>query len=95
MEGADNPGIVHKMTTALATHGLSIDKLETDQDIAPNGGTVLFKMKGVANAAAPLSKGFDIQHIKEELEELSDGLNCDFTLEDVVDDKFSASFYAG
>lgn len=95
LEGADNPGIVHKMTSALAKHGLSIDKMETDKEIAPNGGSMLFKMRGVANAAAPLASGFDIAKIKEELEELGDSLNCDVALEDVVDDKYSASFYGG
>jgi hypothetical protein len=52
-------------------------------------------MRGVANAPAPLSNGFDIENIKHELEKLGDSLNCEVTLEDVVDDKYSASFYAG
>jgi glycine cleavage system transcriptional repressor len=88
LEGADNPGIVHKMTTALAKHGLSVDKMETDQEIAPHGGSMLFKMRGLATAAAPLASGFDISKIKRELEDLGDSLNCDVSLEDVIDDKF-------
>jgi glycine cleavage system regulatory protein len=95
LEGADNPGIVHKMTTALAKHGLSIDKMETDQEIAPYGGSMLFKMRGVATASAPLSSGFDISKIKRELKDLGDSVNCDVSLEDVADESFSASFYGG
>jgi glycine cleavage system transcriptional repressor len=77
LEGADHPGIVHKITTALAKHGLSIDKMETDQEIAPYGAAMLFKMRGVATASAPLASGFDISKIKRELEALGDSLNCD------------------
>jgi glycine cleavage system transcriptional repressor len=95
LAGADNPGIVHKITSALVKHGLSIEKLGTDKEIAPHGGTVLFKMTGVASAAAPLANGFDIAKIKSELIELGDSLNCDVSMEDVADDKYEASFYAG
>ena len=95
LEGADNPGIVHKITSSLAKHGLSIDKMETDQQIAPYGGSVLFKMRGIANAAAPLASGFDPAKIKEELFELGDSLNCEVTMEDQADDSYEGSFYAG
>lgn len=95
LEGADHPGIVHKLTTALAQHGLNIDKMETDQEIAPYGGTLLFRMRGVANAFEPLPKTFDVAQIKEELEELGDSLNCEVHMEDVVDDSASGVFYAG
>ena len=94
LEGADNPGIVHKITSALAKNGLSIDKMETDQEIAPYGNTMLFKMHGVATASAPLASGFDISKIKRELEALGDSLNCDVSLEDFIDDKFSAKIHA-
>lgn len=95
LEGADNPGIVHKITSKLASSGLNIDKLETSQEIAPYGGSVLFKMKGTAIAIAPLPKTFDISKIKQELAELGDELNCDISMEDSVDESFNASFYAG
>eukprot|EP00522_Entomoneis_paludosa_P011869 CAMPEP_0172439018 /NCGR_PEP_ID=MMETSP1065-20121228/133_1 /TAXON_ID=265537 /ORGANISM="Amphiprora paludosa, Strain CCMP125" /LENGTH=208 /DNA_ID=CAMNT_0013187639 /DNA_START=132 /DNA_END=758 /DNA_ORIENTATION=- len=95
LEGADHPGIVHKMTTALAAHGLSIDKLHTDQEIAPYGGSVLFKMKGIATATAPLAQSFDAIKIKEELADLGDSLNCEVDIEEVVDAHYEGSFYAG
>jgi len=95
LEGADHPGIVHKITSALAGHGLNIDKMETDQEIAPYGGTLLFRMRGVAHAYDPLPKSFDISAIKEELADLGDSLNCEVTMEDAVDDSTSGVFYAG
>lgn len=95
MSGADNPGIVHTITSALASHGLSIDRLVTDQEIAPYGGTLLFKMQGTAVRLGPLPKSFDIHSIKKELQELGDSLNCDVTMEDTVDESYQGSFYAG
>lgn len=95
LKGADNPGIMHKMTSAFVKHGLSIDKLETDQEIAPYGGALLFKMRGVATAAAPLASGFDADKIKKQLIELGDSLNCDVVVEDIADDSYQGSFYAG
>lgn len=95
MEGADHPGIVHKVTSILAKHGLSIDTMETSDDIAPHGGTTLFRMHGIANAAEPLASGFDVKKIKDELQELGDSLNCDVSLEDVEDESYQGSFYGG
>lgn len=82
LEGADNPGIVHTMTSALAQHGLSIDKMHTDCEIAPQGGTVLFRMNGTVSAAAPLASGFDAEKIRADMEAIGDSLNCDVSLED-------------
>jgi glycine cleavage system transcriptional repressor len=93
--GADHPGIVHRITSALAQAGLSIDRMETDQEIAPHGGSVLFKMRGVAIALAPLPKHFDIRKIKKEISDLGDSLNCTVVLEDMEDESVQGSFYAG
>ena len=83
LEGADNPGIVYKVTKILASNGLNIDKMETSDELAVGGSTVLFKMKGVAHAYEPLASGFDVGKIKEELTDLGDSLNCDISLEDM------------
>lgn len=95
LEGADNPGIVHTMTSALAAHGLSIDRMETDQELAPLGGTMLFRMRGICNAFEPLPKSFDLTSIKRELEALGDSLNCEVTMDDNVDDSSSGAFFVG
>ena len=95
MKGADNPGIAHKLTSALAAHGLSIQKLETDQEIAPYGGSVLFCMRGVAQAAAPLAQSFNEEQIRKELQELGDDLNCEVELEAASEEAYEAKFYSG
>ena len=85
LEGANYPGIVHKVTSFLAHHGLSVDRLETDDcTIAPHGGTVLFKMKGIANALEPLASGFSIPAIEDGINKLADELNCDITIQNVT-----------
>lgn len=95
LSGADNPGIVHKVTQVLVKYNLSIDEMKTFEESAPHGGTTLFFMSGVATSPAPLANGFDPNAIREELEELGDEMNCEIDLEDMQDDKYSASFYAG
>mmetsp|Transcript_8356 Transcript_8356/g.15185 ORF Transcript_8356/g.15185 Transcript_8356/m.15185 type:complete len:214 (+) Transcript_8356:48-689(+) len=88
LEGADNPGIVHKVTKILSTNGLNIDKLSTSDELAPGGSTVLFRMKGIAHAYKPLASGFDVGKIKQELTELGDALNCDIDLQDVTGEDY-------
>mmetsp|Transcript_5943 Transcript_5943/g.14079 ORF Transcript_5943/g.14079 Transcript_5943/m.14079 type:complete len:206 (-) Transcript_5943:158-775(-) len=83
LEGADNPGIVHKVTSILSNNGLSIDKMETSDYIAPHGGSVLFSMVGITHAYEPLTAGFDVDKIKSELADLGDDLNCDISMEDL------------
>mmetsp|Transcript_23409 Transcript_23409/g.23644 ORF Transcript_23409/g.23644 Transcript_23409/m.23644 type:complete len:237 (-) Transcript_23409:37-747(-) len=39
LEGADNPGIVNKVTKILSNNGLNIHTLETSDEVAPHGGT--------------------------------------------------------
>ena len=80
LEGADDPGLVHKVTSVLAKHNLSIDTMETADEIAAQ----LFKIDGICTALAPLPKSFDSDVIREELFELGNSLNCDITLEDNV-----------
>lgn len=95
LSGADHPGIVHKVTQVLVKHRLNIDKMKTHEENAPYGGTTLFFMNGIATSPAPLANGFDPSLIKEELQQLGEELNCDIDLEDVQDDEYCASFYAG
>eukprot|EP01083_Nonionella_stella_P018886 52529_1 len=81
LSGADNPGIVHKVTSLISSHGISIDELRTSQEDAPFGGTTLFLMNGVVSAAHPVAQSFDITALRDELKELGNSLNCDITLE--------------
>lgn len=95
LSGADNPGIVHKVTQVLVKYNLNIDEMKTFEETAPYGGTTLFHMSGITTSPAPLAKGFNSTTIREELQTLGDTMNCDIDLEDMHDDKYSASFYAG
>lgn len=95
LSGADNPGIVNKVTKILVKHRLNIDEMKTFEEAAPYGGTTLFHMNGVATSPAPLANGFDPKLVRKELEKLGDEMNCEIDLEDMLDDKYSASFYAG
>lgn len=45
LSGADNPGIVHKLTTVLARNSLTIGSMKTSHEEAPFGGTELFTSK--------------------------------------------------
>ena len=69
--------------------------MKTSEEEAPYGGTTLFYMSGTATSPAPLANGFDPKAIREELIDLGDEMNCEIDLEDVKDDRYSASFYAG
>lgn len=82
LTGADQPGIVHNITSLLARNGLNIQKLKTSEQVAPHGGTTLFEMHCNAEAFEPLAKEFDADKIRSQLEDLGDSLNCDISLED-------------
>jgi formyltetrahydrofolate hydrolase len=84
LEGADNVGIVHRVTSILAQHGLCIDKMQTSDEMAPYGGTTLFRMKGIAHAYQPVAAGFDVTKVKTELEQLGEDLNCDIDMVDLA-----------
>lgn len=45
LSGADNPGIVHKLTSVLARNSLTIKSMKTIREEAPFGGTELFTSK--------------------------------------------------
>jgi glycine cleavage system transcriptional repressor len=91
LEGADHPGIVHKVTTILSNNGLSIEKMETSDEIAPHGGTMLFKISGIAHAYEPLAAGFDVSKLKQELSSLGDDMNCDISMQDVAEDEYQGT----
>lgn len=92
LEGADNPGLVHKVTALLVENGLSVDALETSWEEAAFGGTTLFSIDGIVTAHEPLAKNFDTEKIRAALVKLGDSINCDVTLEDNVTRKSRPSY---
>mmetsp|Transcript_10583 Transcript_10583/g.14990 ORF Transcript_10583/g.14990 Transcript_10583/m.14990 type:complete len:239 (-) Transcript_10583:254-970(-) len=87
LEGADQPGHVHKVTSLLTKHGLSIDSMETSEEDAPFGGTTLYHIDGTVSAYEPLAKGFNADTIRDNLESLGDDLNCEVGLEDNITER--------
>jgi len=83
LSGADNPGLVHKLTSVLARSSLTIGSMTTSREGAPHGGTELFTMEGRAIAYEPLASNFDYSKVKQQLQELGESINCDVEFEDV------------
>eukprot|EP00543_Licmophora_paradoxa_P002045 CAMPEP_0202441782 /NCGR_PEP_ID=MMETSP1360-20130828/1288_1 /ASSEMBLY_ACC=CAM_ASM_000848 /TAXON_ID=515479 /ORGANISM="Licmophora paradoxa, Strain CCMP2313" /LENGTH=142 /DNA_ID=CAMNT_0049056919 /DNA_START=375 /DNA_END=803 /DNA_ORIENTATION=+ len=93
LEGADNPGIVYKVTNLLARHNLSIQKMKTSDEIAPHGGATLFHMQAVVHAFEPMAREFDISKVQSDLEAVGDSLNCNISLEPMQEnDDFEVRF---
>ena len=84
LSGADNPGIVHKLTSVLARNSLTIGNMRTEHEEAPFGGTELFTMEGRAVAYEPLASNFEWEKIREELISLGESLNCDIEFDDIT-----------
>jgi len=57
--------------------------METSDEIAPHGGTTLFKMNGIAHAYEPIASGFSAKKIRDDLRALGGTLNCDIDLVDL------------
>lgn len=74
---SDQPGIVHRVTDLLRSHGVNIEELQTRQETAPFAGTPLFTMD--VRLAVPT--GVPVRKLRAELETLCDQLNCDVDLE--------------
>ena len=88
LSGADNPGIVHKLTSVLARNQLTIANMKTKHEEAPFGGTELFTVEGRSVAYEPLASNFEWTKIQEELKELGDSLNCDIEFDNVTGSTF-------
>jgi glycine cleavage system regulatory protein len=76
--GADHPGIVAEISTALADQGVGIEELSTDVRAAPMAGGMLFEARAVLTA--PPTVGMD--QLRSMLESLADELMVEITLSD-------------
>ena len=81
VELADNPGIVHKVTSLLASNRISVTKLSTQQELAPFGGTTLFSLTGLISSAEPvdpdrLRSAFDLLQQDTGIDVNIDILDC-------------------
>ena len=74
-----HPGIVHRISHALAERGVSIEELETEVVPAPMGGH-LFSARAVVDAPSTES----IDEIQADLEGLAQDLMVDIDVTDVL-----------
>ena len=74
--GSDRPGIVHKISEALAARGVNVDELDTQCDGAPWSGDALFK--ATARLRAP--RDLDLDQLRESLEAIAGDLMVDITI---------------
>ena len=74
--GSDRPGIVHKISEALAARGVNVDELNTECDGAPWSGDTLFK--AMARLRAP--KALDLDQLRESLEAIAGDLMVDISI---------------
>lgn len=75
--GIDRPGIVHAVSTLLATRGINVASFESRLENAPESGTELFVLE--ASLQIPLELG--IGELEQALSSLCEAESLDFTLE--------------
>lgn len=74
--GADRPGIVQSVTSALAQRGVNVEEIETECVDAPMTGDLLFK----ARASLSLPNELDLQALRERLEAIATDLMVDLNI---------------
>jgi glycine cleavage system regulatory protein len=77
--GSDRPGIVHKISEALAARGVNVDELNTECDGAPWSGGTLFK----AMAKLRVPRSLDLNQLRESLEAIASDLMVDISIGEV------------
>lgn len=76
--GADRPGIVQSVTSALAQRGVNVEELETLCEDAPMSGELLFR----ARAVLGLPSTVDLAGLRERLEAIAADLMVDLKLDE-------------
>lgn len=76
--GNDHPGIVHELSSLLASKGVSIDDLQTDTSSAPMAGGTLFE----AIARIRLPENLDAGSLVRDLEAVAADLMVDIEVAD-------------
>ncbi len=79
--GGDRPGIVQRISRALAERGVNVESLETEVARAPMSSELLFH----ANATLTLPPGVDLATVRRDLEGIASDLMVDLALEEAAD----------
>lgn len=77
--GADRPGIVHEITSALARAGVNVEEFSSEIASAPMSGEPLFK----ADARLQLPAHCDLAALKADLEKIAADLLVDVSFAEV------------
>jgi glycine cleavage system regulatory protein len=75
--GNDKPGIVQELTSILAQFNINIIKFDSSCGSAPNWGSSMFR----ACATISMAKDFDLEPLREALEEVANDLMVDIDLQ--------------
>lgn len=73
----DQPGIVHQITHLLHTHGVNIEELQTHLESGSYTSTPVFTM----DLRMTVPTAISVHDLRNELQSLCNGLNCDVDLE--------------
>ncbi|WP_309297311.1 glycine cleavage system protein R [Lolliginicoccus levis] len=76
--GNDHPGIVHELSSALSSRGLSIDKVTTATREAPMAGGMLFE----AHLEVRLPHDIEVSSIRSDLERIAAELLVDLEIDE-------------
>lgn len=76
LEGANEPGLIFKLSDLFRQHSLRIEQLSSETVSAPMGGTTLFVLDGIVECDTPV----DEERLHNEVEQLANQLNMDITL---------------
>lgn len=76
--GHDHPGIVHRLSRAIAAQQINIEELSTELVSAPMSGELLFQ--ATARLQAPIEA--DVDELKQDLERLAADLMVDISLDE-------------
>ena len=74
--GQDRPGIIHRISSALASHGATVEELESEVVDASMSGEKLFK----ASIQLCVAEGYDIDGLGCVLEDIANELIVDIEL---------------
>jgi glycine cleavage system regulatory protein len=74
--GNDKPGIVQEISSILNQFNINIVKFQSSVESAPNWGSLMFR----AQASISMASDFDIEPLREALEEVANDLMVDVDL---------------
>lgn len=79
--GNDRPGIIRELSQAFASHHINLDELQTNCSSMPWSGDPMFTAHGLLHIPVAV----DMDHLSDQLDEISDELGVDIELGEVED----------